>query len=58
MTPLEQAQSVSAVERYYRFHSKIYDATRWSLSGDSFPSAHCRNSARLRGVVEVLDFYR
>jgi len=25
------AQSVTPLERYYRFHSRIYDATRWSF---------------------------
>jgi S-adenosylmethionine-diacylgycerolhomoserine-N-methlytransferase len=31
MTQLEQRPPMTAIERYYRFHSKIYDATRWSF---------------------------
>lgn len=45
----------SAVEKYYRFHSRIYDATRWSFlfGRDAILDEVIRAGARPRRILEV-----
>jgi S-adenosylmethionine-diacylgycerolhomoserine-N-methlytransferase len=46
--------STAPVERYYRFHARIYDATRWSfLFGRSRILTEVATLARPRRIVEV-----
>lgn len=43
-----------ALEKYYRFHSLIYDATRWSfLFGRSELISICARNKRPRSILEV-----
>lgn len=51
---ITNSPALSAIERYYRFHSKIYDATRWSfLFGRTAIVQQVQAQGSLRHILEV-----